>query len=313
MKKIDKSWGGSWTEQKLQAFEKYVNAYLTIMLNQRRKFNGWTTNNNLYWRFCWLWWQIFTKDQDTLSFSELNIDESEIKVYKGSAERVVKLDKKFDEYYFIDTDENALNKLKTKIEPHFDEKSKYVFWQKDINAALIEFSNYLDNSKVALILLDPFGMQLNWESIEKLKNKRVDVWILLPSGVIINRLLDRQGNLKNINNHEVFGITRDEIQKEFYESKKENTLFGEIEINHKVHNAVEKIAELYIKRLKTIWDYVTEKPLVLYNNRNVPIYHFVFASNNKTAKNIASQIIIKNEHHQNRMDRQSLESQQRMQ
>jgi three-Cys-motif partner protein len=294
MKKIDKSWGGSWTEQKLQAFEKYVNAYLTIMLNQRRKFNGWPQTIIYIDGFAGCGDRFFTKDQDTLSFSELNIDESEIKVYKGSAERVVKLDKKFDEYYFIDTDENALNKLKTKIESHFDEKSKYVFWQKDINAALIEFSNYLDNSKVALILLDPFGMQLNWESIEKLKNKRVDVWILLPSGVIINRLLDRQGNLKNINKLEsFFGITRDEIQKEFYESKKENTLFGEIEINHKVHNAIEKIAELYIKRLKTIWDYVTEKPLVLYNNRNVPIYHFVFASNNKTAKNIASQIIIK--------------------
>jgi len=168
------------------------------------------------------------------------------------------------------------------------------FGQKDINAALIEFSNYLDNSKVALILLDPFGMQLNWESIEKFKNKRVDVWILLPSGVIINRLLDRQGNLKNINKLEsFFGITSDEIQKEFYESKKENTLFGEREINHKINDPIEKIAELYIKRLKTIWDYVTEKPLVLYNNRNVPIYHFVFASNNKTAKNIASQIIIK--------------------
>ena len=294
MKKIDKSWGGSWTEQKLQAFEKYVNAYLTIMLNQRRKFNGWPQTIIYIDGFAGCGDRFFTKDQDTLSFSELNIDESEIKVYKGSAERVVKLDKKFDEYYFIDTDENALNKLKTKIEPHFDEKSKYVFWQKDINAALIESSNYLDNSKVALILLDPFGMQLNWESIEKFKNKRVDVWILLPSGVIINRLLDRQGNLKNINKLEsFFGITRDEIQKEFYESKKENTLFGEIEINHKVHNAIEKIAELYIKRLKTIWDYVTEKPLVLYNNRNVPIYHFVFASNNKTAKNIASQIIIK--------------------
>lgn len=294
MKKIDKSWGGSWTEQKLQAFEKYVNAYLTIMLNQRRKFNGWPQTIIYIDGFAGCGDRFFTKDQDTLSFSELNIDESEIKVYKGSAERVVKLDKKFDEYYFIDTDENALNKLKTKIEPHFDEKSKYVFWQKDINAALIESSNYLDNSKVALILLDPFGMQLNWESIEKLKNKKVDIWILLPSGVIINRLLDRQKNLKNINKLEsFFGITSDEIQKEFYESKKENTLFGEREINHKINDPIEKIAELYIKRLKTIWDYVTEKPLVLYNNRNVPIYHFVFASNNKTAKNIASQIIIK--------------------
>ena len=25
------SWGGQWTEEKLDAFEKYVNAYLTIM------------------------------------------------------------------------------------------------------------------------------------------------------------------------------------------------------------------------------------------------------------------------------------------
>ncbi len=27
----EESWGGSWTEQKLETFEKYVNAYLTIM------------------------------------------------------------------------------------------------------------------------------------------------------------------------------------------------------------------------------------------------------------------------------------------
>ena len=98
MKKIDKSWGGSWTEQKLQAFEKYVNAYLTIMLNQRRKFNGWPQTIIYIDGFAGCGDRFFTKDQDTLSFSELNIDESEIEVYKGSAERVVKLDKKFDEY-----------------------------------------------------------------------------------------------------------------------------------------------------------------------------------------------------------------------
>jgi three-Cys-motif partner protein len=279
MKNENKNWGGIWTEQKLEAFEKYVRAYLTIMLKQRETHNGWPQNIIYFDGFAGCGYRNIIQNNnnnDTLTFSELEIDDEEINVYKGSAERVVKLDKKFDEYYFIDTDENALNKLKTKIEPHFDEKSKYVFWQKDINAALIEFSNYLDNSKVALILLDPFGMQLNWESIEKFKNKKVDIWILLPSGVIINRLLDRQKNLKNINKLEsFFGITSDEIQKEFYESKKENTLFGEREINHKINDPIEKIAELYIKRLKTIWNYVTEKPLVLYNNRNVPIYHFV--------------------------------------
>lgn len=33
------SWGGQWTEEKLDAFEKYVNAYLTIMNASRDKYN----------------------------------------------------------------------------------------------------------------------------------------------------------------------------------------------------------------------------------------------------------------------------------
>lgn len=36
---ISDSWGGSWTEDKLDAFEKYVNAYLKIMNEYRDKNN----------------------------------------------------------------------------------------------------------------------------------------------------------------------------------------------------------------------------------------------------------------------------------
>ena len=32
-------WGGDWTEEKLAAFSKYVNAYLTIMNKYRDKYN----------------------------------------------------------------------------------------------------------------------------------------------------------------------------------------------------------------------------------------------------------------------------------
>ena len=32
------SWGGRWTEEKLKAFEKYVNAYLTIMNKHRDRY-----------------------------------------------------------------------------------------------------------------------------------------------------------------------------------------------------------------------------------------------------------------------------------
>ncbi len=88
-----------------------------------------------------------------------------------------------------------------------------------------------------------------------------------------------------------FGIEEDKIRQHFYKKNKSNTLFGEGEEMRKITEPVEKVALLYCERLKTIWEYVTEKPLVLMNNKNAPIYHFVFASNNKIALKIAKDII----------------------
>ena len=135
-------------------------------------------------------------------------------------------------------------------------------------------------------------MQINWDSIKTLKGKRVDLWILVPSGVIVNRLLDNKGELIFHDRLEsFFGLSIQEIKKVFYEEKKEETLFGEEEKITKVDDSIAKIAEIYICNLKKIFQYVTEKPLLLKNSKNVTIYHFVFASNNKTAYKIARQII----------------------
>ncbi|MGC9034471.1 MAG: hypothetical protein ACP5K7_01385 [Verrucomicrobiia bacterium] len=89
---------------------------------------------------------------------------------------------------------------------------------------------------------------------------------------------------------EYYGLSEDELKKHFYSVEQQPNLFEDEKINIK-YGSAEKCADLYIERLKNIWKFVTEKPLVLYNSKNVPIYHFVFASNNKTARKIASNII----------------------
>ena len=81
----------------------------------------------------------------------------------------------------------------------------------------------------------------------------------------------------------------------FYSKKQEQTLFGEIEVIEKVNKPIQKIAELYIRRLGEIFKYVTPEPLVLYNSRNIPIFHFACASNNQSAVKIARDIIYKNQ------------------
>ena len=72
------------------------------------------------------------------------------------------------------------------------------------------------------------------------------------------------------------------------------TLFGTETIIVKTNDSINKIAEVYSEKLKQIFKFVSDEPLKLFNTKNVPIYHFVFASNNQTASKIAKQIIEKN-------------------
>lgn len=293
-------WGGDWTKQKLDIFENYVKAYLTIMNSFRHRYN---------WKL--IYFDGFAgsgernqkiKDSESesvsLSIGEEFVLPQELEVYQGAAERVVKLEKQldgFDYYYFVEKDSESCNKLKLKL-GDIDTKGCKVFRNNDVNVELVKLANGLSehpNFK-CLCMLDPFGMSINWTSLEMLEKKSVDLWILLPSGVIINRLLRRNGELLYPERLEsFFGLDAEEIKQWFYEKKEEVDLFGEKQWYEKKDNSIERIAELYCKRLSELFKYVTKKPLVMRNKHNVPIYHFVFASNNANAQKIAQQIITK--------------------
>ena len=77
-------------------------------------------------------------------------------------------------------------------------------------------------------------------------------------------------------------------------SNHQSSLFEvEVESRSKVSNPINKITEIYVENLNKIWDYVTQRPLILKNSKGIPIFHFVFASNNRNARKIASEIIDK--------------------
>lgn len=291
-------WGGRWTEEKLDAFEKYVNAYLTIMNSYREKYD---------WKL--IYFDGFAgsgsrNENDVQPASELlldlfndeRLDEDELNTYKGAAERVLGIEQRgFNWYVFVDKNKESSQQLEKRLEK-FKSQRNLVFRTSDANEqiSLLAKAMKKDNSLTALVLLDPFGMQVDWKSIELLKGTRTDLWILIPTGVIVNRLLDRKGELTHIEKlTSFFGKDEDFLREYFYKKRTVETLFGETEIVEKVKKPIEKIAELYIEQLKTIFDHVTEKPLVLYNTRNTPIFHFACASDNQTAIKIASQIIKK--------------------
>ncbi len=299
-------WGGDWTIEKLDALEQYVRAYLTIMKRYAPKY-GWqlfyfdafagsgTTGKETQQPSVSASTSIFLDELADTDWAGMEKEET----YKGAAERVVGLDIDgfgFDYYYFVDKDTKSLTKLETMLKGQFPLRSqKMVFKTGDANKKVLELVEYAKTHPKcsALVLLDPFGMQLDWLTIEALQAiKHLDLWILVPSGVIINRLLKRDGEIMYPENlTRFFGMSENELKSYFYERQVEQTLFGNDVRIRKAKNAIERIAQLYVDRLKTLFEFVTVKPLVLHNSTKCPIFHFVFASHNETGLKIASQIV----------------------
>lgn len=92
---------------------------------------------------------------------------------------------------------------------------------------------------------------------------------------------------------EVFlGMEKQEILDYFYKQKVNYTLFGEETVVSKEDKAIEKSAKLYQERLASLFKFVTE-PYILKNQSNSVMFHFFMATNNRTAVNIANDIIAK--------------------
>jgi three-Cys-motif partner protein len=292
-----KHFGGIWTETKLDAFISYVKRYLIILNKAKVKysfrtvyFDGFAGGiNNLK----------SNKDKSIFEFEFDSEAEKDLDIYKGSVERILNLEEPyiFDYYYFIDISQNnitSIHKTIDKIE-HIDKKTIFIR-QDDCNKQLKSLASAFKTKKdlAGLLFLDPFGMQINWSSIEGLKNTRTDAWILIPSGVAINRNFMRNGQIINEGRLvDFFGMESDELKDYFYYEEKTDGLFGEQSIIKKIKHPIDEIVRLYVLKMKKIWNYVTDRPLILTNSKNSPIFHFVFASNNKTGLKIANYIIEK--------------------
>lgn len=295
-----KSWGGQWTEDKLDCFQKYVKAYLTIMNAYREKFrwklvyfDGFAGSGSRE--------QSLVTDEKAMSlFGEELHDASELHPYQGAAERVVQIEQQmrgFDEYWFIDKNEQNITSLELKL-AEYQTRGKKMFRPNDANEEVLNLGRRLrehPKTKV-LCLLDPFGMSINWDSIVALAGNGIDLWILVPTGSIVNRLIQKNGELRYPEKLEdFFGLPQQVIFDRFYEKKEaEANLFdmGREEVR-KVKNIIGEIDQLYRDQLGQIFPYVTPEPLVMRNSRGLPIFHFVCASHNETAVKIAQQIINK--------------------
>lgn len=275
--------GGNWSENKIEILVKYASAYLTIMKKYADKYN----------------WQLLYFDGFAGSGYIKGDKDSENPIL-GAANRILEISepRSFDLYYFVEKEKIYADLLYKATKEVFPNKKIFIA-NNDCNEKIESLSRFLTtkNGKgfKSLAYIDPYGMQLNWKSLQTLQKHSVDVWILVPTGMGVNRLLKKDGNISDawLSRLESFlGMQKEDILPYFYQEKVIHTLFGEEMKMSKEDNAVEKSAKLYEDRLKSLFKFVS-KPYVLKNKMNSVMFHFFMASNNKHAVKIADDIIKK--------------------
>lgn len=272
------NFGGDWTKIKIEILVEYAKAYLTIMNKYNYKlmyFDGFAGSG------------VIVKDKKT------GID-----ITVGAAKRIVEINSPctFDRYYFVEKDENNIKLLEENTKEAYPNRNIHVI-KEDCNKKLIDMANYLRdpaNTKFrTLAYIDPCGMQVEWRSIESLRGLPLDMWILVPTGLGVNRLLKKDGQISDgwYQRLELFlGLSKEDIDKRFY--KKSPSLFEDIEIVNKEKDAIESSAKLYQERLNEIFEFVS-KPYELKNSSNSVMYHLFLTSNNATAEKIGNDIVKK--------------------
>lgn len=281
--------GGNWTERKLKALEAYLTQYQTIF-----------KKNTFARRYKTIYVDAFagTGDRDNRqpddNMTLFDYDNDAPEFQNGSVRVALELPQKFEEYIFIDQKPSHVRALNKLISSNYGEISHLCqVIQGDANAWLTEWCKKQDwKTQRAVVFLDPYGMSVSWATIAAIaETKAIDLWLLFPYAIGANRMMPKDGLPETIWGKKltnVFGST-DWVSR-CYKRTVENDLFSG-EINAIVKTvAKEDILEYFLEKLATVFPQVVDKPMILNNSHNSPMYALCFAAENSVALKIAKHL-----------------------
>ena len=249
--------GSVWTENKLDAVEDYLKAYVSIMKNQ-----DWARL---------LYIDAFAGSGDITLKGGRIVD--------GSAIRALKYP--FERYYFFDSSMSYLESLRTRVESEYPGKAgkaRYVNQDSNILLETIDSVEWKKEGWRGVIFLDPFAMQLNWSSLEHIaKTEIFDVWYWFPLKAL-NRMLVKTGKIGESWQKKITVVLgTDEWKEQIYRDSPQQSIFDE---SDKVKLTIEELRAYIISRLQTIFPTVSKKAVIFRNSMNAPMFLLCFMGSN---------------------------------
>jgi three-Cys-motif partner protein len=284
------SFGGDWTATKLAVLEKYLTAYTTALKDKpthARPFRKAYID-----AFAGTGYRSLRREEESsnsLLFPDL-ADKAPQQLLDGSARLALKTQPRFDRYIFIERDAARCAELEALKNEFPDLAADIRVEQGEANKEIQSICQKDWRSHRAVLFLDPYGMQVEWQTIKAIaKTEAIDLWLLFPLGIGVSRLLTRSGDIPagwRTRLDKLLG-TQDWYE-EFYRVEYKPTLFGTDE-ERVVKATNDSIGRYFNDRLKTIFPGVAE-PGVLRNSANCPLYLLCFAAGNDAGAPIALKI-----------------------
>ncbi len=194
---VDHEFGGQHTELKLSIIEGYLRAFTTAL--------------RPYFKHLWYIDAFAGTGSRTVrteyrgaSLIEERVEEV-IEQRRGSAQIAIDTHPSFDFLVFIETNKNYVAALEDLAAKNL--QRSIVVREEDSNTALKQLvANNLWHDKRAVVFLDPYGMEVEWATLEALAStEAVDVWFLFPLAGLFRQATRR---ITDIDEHKRAALNR---------------------------------------------------------------------------------------------------------
>jgi three-Cys-motif partner protein len=218
---VDHEFGGQHTEIKLSIVEGYLKAYATALRPDFKHL--WYID-----AFAGTGSRTVRTERHGGDLIEAPVEES-VEQRRGSAQIALEAKPNFDLLLFIESNPNYAAALRELAAKHL--QRRVVVAEDDANAALksmVSANSWSD--KRAVVFLDPYGMEVEWSTLQALASTQaIDVWFLFPLAGLYRQATRR---LIDIDRAKRAALTRmfgsDTWEEELYPVSGEADLFGSL-------------------------------------------------------------------------------------
>ena len=151
-----------------------------------------------------------------------------------------------------------------------------------------------DQYRRALCILDPYGLHLDWSTVEAVARSRsMDIFINFPTMDINRNALRRDpAQIADSQANRLTAFWGDDSWRSIYRPVAQRPLWGEPENRKQASN--EEVAEMYRQRLKKVAGFeFVPPPLPMRNRARAIVYYLFFASHKAVAGHIIEQVFAK--------------------